>query len=163
MDPRTTRSRSNTPDSGDGVGERLLAVSSRDQLLLAVSSGELDPAFFAAGLIVRTSASTSCPQESAPTQSTASAPAAPPRRNGSSSRTASSGRPPLPRQPEGMRQTFGGWVYALTHHEPTPEENLAVTTIIFGRQARTLFDTSASHFFVSAYFITTHGFTVQPN
>ncbi len=97
-------------------------------------------------------------------RSAVSAPAVPLRRSGQAiSAAASSRHPPLPRSSGGTRQTTEGRVYSLTQHVPTPEENLTGTAVIFVRQARTIFDTGASHSFISFQFVTTHGFAVQPN
>ncbi|XP_020080802.1 uncharacterized protein LOC109704476 [Ananas comosus] len=102
-----------------------------------------------------------CPQGGAsPAMSTASVPAVP-ARYGLPPPAASTGRAAAPRQPEPARSAPSGRMYAAPVHVEEPSEVgernvVAGIILVKGVRARALFDTGASHSFISRSFAQAH-------
>ncbi|XP_020081831.1 uncharacterized protein LOC109705512 [Ananas comosus] len=104
-----------------------------------------------------------CPRGDGATQSAVSSPAASRQNRGAPSAGTSFGRPSASRQNEGARQPSGGRVFALTQPKgDTGGDVLAGIVTLNLTRARAIFDTGASHSFISHSFAYEHGLSSRP-
>nr|CAD1837212.1 unnamed protein product [Ananas comosus var. bracteatus] len=99
-----------------------------------------------------------CPRAASPAPSSASAPSAPQQSYGAAPSYRQEDRSSVPRQSERRQQAPSGRVYAAQVEDSTAADRLVAGIILISStRARTLFDTGASHSFVSRAFAQLHG------
>nr|CAD1830196.1 unnamed protein product [Ananas comosus var. bracteatus] len=107
-----------------------------------------------------------CPVRASPAPSVASALATPAHYGGVPPAASSAGRAMVPRQPEAMRSAPSGRVFAAQTQAEEPAEAedrhvLAGMVLINGVRSRAMFDTGATHSFISRSFARMHDIKLQ--